>query len=341
MGVLPLHTKSLDARAPADVVARLNQYEEGGRILNEYKWGGYLIYALPRDFQVFIDGRTEILYSPDFYSDYRALGRPDEALLTKLKTDWAPDFAIWSFDQAPHSTLVNGLGMQVDFIGKEHLLYKTTDSATEKPLTRFATLLKFPMCVTERDIALLPDMLAADQNHPNRSYLLDMLSLLEQYDQAGTAQTPSGRSKGGKSTDRVLRLAAHSLLAMGQPSAAADTWAQISLIATRDLIYGAYALIKAQRYEQAEELITLATSTPWQSFHPLTMAQVTRLETLRIMLNDAGYTPDESAVGDVAPINPDSTSSHSAIISPDNIIYTAHCADLAFKNRGRNIDGRV
>jgi hypothetical protein len=40
-------------------VGWLNSHRGGGRLLNEYNWGGYLQWALP-GFTTFVDGRTDL-----------------------------------------------------------------------------------------------------------------------------------------------------------------------------------------------------------------------------------------------------------------------------------------
>ncbi len=53
---------------PSKIVETLLNSEKPGRLFNEYGWGGYLIWHL-RDFQVFVDGRTD-LYGDEILEDY-------------------------------------------------------------------------------------------------------------------------------------------------------------------------------------------------------------------------------------------------------------------------------
>ncbi|MDH5764818.1 MAG: hypothetical protein OEZ38_02290 [Gammaproteobacteria bacterium] len=48
----------------------LKTFHKGGNIINDFNTGGYLIYALPSTFKIFIDGRTNILYPIEFYKHY-------------------------------------------------------------------------------------------------------------------------------------------------------------------------------------------------------------------------------------------------------------------------------
>lgn len=56
---------------PSQAVDILLNENNPGKIFNEYNWGGYLIWHL-RDFQVFVDGRTD-LYGDEILDDYLAV----------------------------------------------------------------------------------------------------------------------------------------------------------------------------------------------------------------------------------------------------------------------------
>jgi hypothetical protein len=61
-----------------------------GRMINEYSWGGYLSWRLGPQFQVLLDGRTN-LYPPEFWRKTYLSKKPDEisAFLTSLDADVA------------------------------------------------------------------------------------------------------------------------------------------------------------------------------------------------------------------------------------------------------------
>jgi len=229
--------------------------------------------------------------------------------------------------------------MQVEFIGNEHLLYSKNDSYDHQPLTRLTTLLKYPMCVSKNDIDELPNMLTAAENNPERINSFEVLRRIDEQQLSSIAQTlkiiANGEADRPKS-DRVIRLLAHSLLVLNQPAAAADAWALISQPETRDLIYGAFANIKAERYARAEELLDLATSEPWQNYYPLTLAQTARLQTLGNMLNEAGYSYSSSALREILAPNPTALNATNTLISPQDVVYRHHCASLAFEDTGNS-----
>jgi hypothetical protein len=59
-----------------------------GRLINEFDWGGYLAWKLP-DYQVFVDGRTQ-LYTPQFWHEaYLDEPRETTHLLASINADAA------------------------------------------------------------------------------------------------------------------------------------------------------------------------------------------------------------------------------------------------------------
>ncbi|MFY9585685.1 MAG: hypothetical protein WAR21_14450 [Candidatus Acidiferrales bacterium] len=71
---------------PRDAVAYLRAHPVRGPMLNEYGWGGYLIWAFGREHKVFIDGRADIYEYAGVLSDYIKITHMDpEALLLLRK----------------------------------------------------------------------------------------------------------------------------------------------------------------------------------------------------------------------------------------------------------------
>ena len=61
-----------------------------GRVLNEYAWGGYLIWQAP-EYKTFIDGRTDIFDYTGVLNEYIAFHRvleDPQALLEKYRVDY-------------------------------------------------------------------------------------------------------------------------------------------------------------------------------------------------------------------------------------------------------------
>jgi hypothetical protein len=109
---------------PAGAVAWIEEHRPAGEMFNHYNWGGYLIWRLWPDYQVFVDGRTD-LYGDAFLGQYLSiqlgkagyadrlrehgvglvLGPPESALSTRLACDggWTEAYrdavaAVWVKD---------------------------------------------------------------------------------------------------------------------------------------------------------------------------------------------------------------------------------------------------
>ncbi len=72
-------------RYPRDAVAYLRTHPVAGPMLNEYGWGGYLIWALGPTHKVFIDGRADIYEYGGVLEDYLHIVRLDPNALPLLR----------------------------------------------------------------------------------------------------------------------------------------------------------------------------------------------------------------------------------------------------------------
>jgi hypothetical protein len=59
---------------PAAGAAYVTEHLPGARLYNEYNWGGYLVYKLPAENPIFIDGRTDF-YRAKLLNDYATIGQ--------------------------------------------------------------------------------------------------------------------------------------------------------------------------------------------------------------------------------------------------------------------------
>lgn len=76
---------------PVEAVNWLEENPQEGKMLNKYSWGGYLLFRLWPDEQVFIDSKTDF-YGEDFIREYVALMSLDEnwqKIIEKYDLRWA------------------------------------------------------------------------------------------------------------------------------------------------------------------------------------------------------------------------------------------------------------
>ena len=68
---------------PAGAVEWIEMNHPEGKMFNHYNWGGYLIHRLWPDYQVFVDGRTD-LYGDEILTDYVEIQRSGPDALSLL-----------------------------------------------------------------------------------------------------------------------------------------------------------------------------------------------------------------------------------------------------------------
>jgi len=79
--------QQISAEYPQKAVDYLREHPVAGSLLNDYGWGGYLIWAYPER-KVFIDGRSQLYEDSGVYADYlRLMGVEKETLTLLTKYD--------------------------------------------------------------------------------------------------------------------------------------------------------------------------------------------------------------------------------------------------------------
>ncbi len=120
-------------RYPREAVEYLRQHPVPGPLLNEYGWGGYLIWSLSPEPQVFIDGRADIYEYAGVFSDYLHMTRLERDALFLLRKYGVK--ACLLSREAPLATLlaalpewerVYGDELSILFVRKTGLVYNGT-----------------------------------------------------------------------------------------------------------------------------------------------------------------------------------------------------------------------
>ena len=89
-------TPVINGGNPVGAVAYLKEHAGSGRLLNEYNWGGYLDWALPR-LPVFIDGRTD-LFGDAVIGEWMQLLQADGSWAQRLD-DWQVEWVLVAPDR--------------------------------------------------------------------------------------------------------------------------------------------------------------------------------------------------------------------------------------------------
>jgi hypothetical protein len=83
-------SRQVDQQSPVNAVAFINAHHLSGRILNEYVYGGYLIWAAP-EHPVFVDGRADVFEWTGVLNEFLKWGglqSDPNALLDKYRVDF-------------------------------------------------------------------------------------------------------------------------------------------------------------------------------------------------------------------------------------------------------------
>lgn len=112
-------------KLPTDLVEHLRRSSNGGNIFNRVELGGYLSYELAPDYKVYIDGRTNVLYSLDFVHHFISLFK-NPALLREEIRKYDIKYSIISRNPALFSVLYKTGLMNLDYIDDNFLLMKTS-----------------------------------------------------------------------------------------------------------------------------------------------------------------------------------------------------------------------
>jgi len=76
---------------PVDAVTWLESHPQPGHMLNEYDWGGYILFRLWPEYQIFMDGHVHI-YGEKFTREYEQVAKVEDgwqAVLEKYQVQWA------------------------------------------------------------------------------------------------------------------------------------------------------------------------------------------------------------------------------------------------------------
>jgi hypothetical protein len=102
----------LQAQVPLAAVAALRQADPSGNLLNDYNWGGYVLWDLFPSYATFVDGRTDV-FSSQVFDDY--------LLLWTAQPGWEAAMERWDIGSVllpPEAPLIEALtqaGWEVSF----------------------------------------------------------------------------------------------------------------------------------------------------------------------------------------------------------------------------------
>ena len=115
--------KTSRVRFPVDVADYMIKHDITGRIFNEYGIGGYLIYRLSPTSQVYIDGRTGILYPVEHYLRLLEAKKSPDILRAEIEKHDI-NLAVLQNKQRNFRLVMDTGDLQLDYVGSKFSLFR-------------------------------------------------------------------------------------------------------------------------------------------------------------------------------------------------------------------------
>jgi len=298
-------------RYPVAMVDYMSERYMSGRILNDYSMGGYLIYRLSPQNQVYIDGRTQILYPVEHMKRYRNIGNTQYPEVLRAELDkYSIDQILWKHTQDRHDVVQEMGGFGLDFLDTRYVLY--TREASNFPL--LGKLMSYPECWR-------PDMLEElnaerqkmDDILPALSGLFPFADLVVGYSNANDGKAFFDANIDANTWfDEMRRFAGFRYLETGHYDLVISLLGGVEKQKPKDYLASALAMLKAGDPELASQIIEEFSTVQWPRLRSddryihyklyqllerqrtLTPLEQQRVEALRIQLVELGYPGLES-----------------------------------------------
>ena len=247
-------------RYPSDVVDYMIDHDISGRIFNDYGVGGYLIYRLSPDTQVYIDGRTSILYPIAHYKHFEdSSNSPDFLHLEIEKFDI--NLALMKNTLHYFSLLNDSDTLGLDFVGAKFSLFRK--NKPNFPL--LGTLITQPACWSEDLSATLEEEQArAISILPDYSTLLPFMDSVTDYTRADdkTAYLAS-LDEWDKWNDSKRRFMGYQALSQGLYLMAFELLSGFENWMFKDFLAIALSKVHLGEWKTAEQWLNRATQIEW------------------------------------------------------------------------------
>jgi hypothetical protein len=251
-----VENRTSEALFPKDVVDYMVDQGISGRIFNYYGAGGYLIYRLSPDSQVYIDGRTGILYPLEHYYLFMDAEKSPEVLREEIEK-YDINLALLKNKQRNFSLVKETGILGLDYVGINFSLFRRDNP--NFPI--LGTLLAYPACWN-------PDMFAALEEEqatsirilPANSYVVPFIQFVIDYTKADDrASFISNLDEDNQWTASIIRFAGYQALAHKQDSIAFELFTGIPGPVFGDFLGSALVKVRQGEWKAAEQLLDTAT----------------------------------------------------------------------------------
>ncbi len=256
---------SSDHEYPVSVISYLKQaHPEGGRIFNQLRVGGYLLYHLSPEFSVYIDGRVNTLYPIEFLKNFATMftAKQGDALAKEIER-YKINYAIYPVHLGGYLLSNNNTPLNVEFVGKNSILF--SNKQNNFPIS--VRDMYYPMCWhPSHQNFIAGEYHKAKEILPHDSVLLPIIESLNELNQSVAAQQffdSMNKNLSLLNTDYHRRLMGYVAFELGLYKNAIDFFDAILKKQTLDLLMISNAGLKDQNYVDSEENLLLVLSESW------------------------------------------------------------------------------
>jgi hypothetical protein len=250
------------AKYPYEVVDYIKSNNLNGRIINEYGSGGFLLYHLAPDSEIYIDGRTNILYPIEHLIQYRKI-RVDPKLFRQEVARYDVGYAILDTNSEAYE-LVHSAGiLNLEFAGRRFSLFSEKGGGFET----LQLLAARPACWKSISHAEFNrEYSLAKRTFPEKFGLMPFLRLVNAYSEA---EDPISFLESLESIGRLpawsLRFAGYQSLELNQYDMAFKYFIALDEKNPRDFMAGSWALLQDNKHNLAESNLHTSTRVKWNN----------------------------------------------------------------------------
>ncbi|OUS10664.1 hypothetical protein A9Q89_10645 [Gammaproteobacteria bacterium 53_120_T64] len=244
---------------PEHLVTYMLDNNKSGRIFNEVDMGGFLIYRLSPNNQVYIDTRTNILYPLEHVRTWVRAKTDSESLKTELQK-YKIDLAIMDSTVRDAQLMLIADELKLDFVDERYALYSR--KSPNFPAT--GQLWAKPYCwEADQSPRLSQEWQIAQAILPQSSPVMQLLELTTWYATADDPKDWLSKFGGGVPlTDASMRFVGYQALNNGFYKLAAALFSSIYNAERKDYLAFALALLRNEQTGEAEVALDRATKLP-------------------------------------------------------------------------------
>jgi hypothetical protein len=292
-------------RHPVSLVDYMIREDIHGRIFNDYGMGGYLIYRLAPRSQVYIDGRTQILYPLEHMRGYKAAQYVPEVLKQEFD-EYQFDLIISAFSQSLHDVIMQLGEFQLDFVGPKYALYRRGPAN----FPRLGELFSDPACWRpEMQAEIEAERNTMDAVLPFYSGLHSFAEFVTAYGRADNRRAYLDQSiENEEWSDEMRRFAAYRFFEEGEYEIARMLFGGLEVKKAGDYLAPTMAMMLNQDWALASRILKEMTVVKWKWLKPgdiliyyaliskmgeqqsLTAAEEQLLQRLDVKLTELGMT---------------------------------------------------